>query len=251
MDNTHEKKLFIFDLDGTLTAPKVQMTESMALALSELIKKMSVAVISGGGYARFQSQFLRSLPADTTGLGNLYLLPTSGTRLYIWQSDWVEKYREELTDPEKKTITGALQSAIKASGLDKLDKVFGVTIEDRGSQVTFSALGQEAPLELKLKWDPDHAKRTKLVEMLQPQIPKFDVRIGGTTSIDVTRRGINKAYGIHKLEQYMNIPISQMVFVGDALFYGGNDYPVKATGVDCISVKGPEETEALIRNWLQ
>lgn len=251
MENIKEKKLFIFDLDGTLTAPKVQMTGSMGLALSELIKRASVAVISGGGYVRFQNQFLRSLPTDTTGLGNLYLLPTSGTRLYVWQGDWVEKYREELTDPEKKSIMAALDSAIKASGLDRPEKVFGSVIEDRGSQVTFSALGQEAPLELKLRWDPDHAKRAKLVELLQPRIPQFDVRIGGTTSIDITRRGINKAYGIHKLEQYMNIPISEMVFIGDALFYGGNDYPVKATGVDCISVKGPEETEALIRSWLQ
>ena len=60
---------------------------------------------------------------------------------------------------------------------------------------------------------------------------------------------MNKAYGIHKLEQYLNIPLADMVFVGDALFYGGNDYPVKATGIDCIEVKGPEETERLIKTW--
>jgi hypothetical protein len=77
------------------------------------------------------------------------------------------------------------------------------------------------------------------------------VRIGGTTSIDVTPRGVNKAYGIRKLEEYLKVSQDRIVFVGDALYQGGNDYPAKATGVDCIQVKGPEETKQLIQAWLR
>ncbi len=123
-------------------------------------------------------------------------------------------------------------------------------IEDRVSQMTFSGLGQDAPLQLKLSWDPKHEKRQRIVGLMKEKLPSFDIRIGGTTSIDVTRRGVNKAYGVHKLEHFMKIPIYNMLFVGDSLFYGGNDYPVKATGIDCVDVTGPEETEKVIASWL-
>ncbi len=221
----------------------------MTALLTDLLKHIKVAVTSGGGFARFQTQFLRSLSQDTAGLGNLYLLPNSGTKFFVWQAGWVEKYEDNLSENEKKQVMEALRMTLEKYQTDKPAQIYGPLIEDRGSQITFSGLGQLAPLELKMKWDPTREKRRKIVESLQPKIPKFDVRIGGSTSIDITRRGMNKAYGIHKLEQYLEIPLSQMVFVGDALFYGGNDYPVKATGVDCIEVKDPDETERLVRSW--
>ncbi|MCX6715847.1 MAG: HAD-IIB family hydrolase [Candidatus Taylorbacteria bacterium] len=249
MTSIQGKKLIIFDLDGTLTPPKQDMEPVTAELLTNLIKNIQVAVISGGNYLRFQNQFLKSLPQGVDGLSNLYLLPTSGTRLLVWQNDWVEKYKEELSEQERKEVKDALTLSIDQSGLEKPTETFGQIIEDRGSQITFSALGQEAPLELKVKWDPTHEKRQKIIDILRPKLPKFDIRIGGTTSIDITRRGMNKAYGIHKLEQYLKISLSDMLFVGDALFYGGNDYPVKATGIDCIEVKGPEETDQLIKSW--
>ena len=90
-------------------------------------------------------------------------------------------------------------------------------IEDRGSQITFSALGQEAPLEEKVKWDPDFAKRKKMKTILDGLIPEFSVRLGGSTSIDVTKPGIDKAYGIKKLGDVLAISIEAMIFVGGRL----------------------------------
>ena len=37
-----------------------------------------------------------------------------------------------------------------------------------------------------------------------------------------------------------------MIFVGDALFPGGNDYPAKEAGVESIQVRDPEETKRVI-----
>jgi HAD superfamily hydrolase (TIGR01484 family) len=128
--------------------------------------------------------------------------------------------------------------------------LYGEIIEDRGSQITFSALGQNAPAEIKYAWDPTRSKREAIANAIRKKIPEFDVRVGGATSVDITRKGVNKAYGIMKMAQYLNLTIHDIVFVGDALFYGGNDYPAKTTGVDCVSVKGPEETANLIRSWL-
>lgn len=248
--NFKGKKLIIFDLDGTLTESKASADSEMGELLMKLISMYKVAVISGGGYPQFQRQFLASLPSTTDNLSNLFLLPTSGTRLYIWKGNWIEQYAENLLPAEKSRITSALHASLIESGYSKPEKQFGELIEDRGSQITFSALGQNAPHDLKYAWDPKRDKRERIAEALQKKIPEYDVRIGGATSIDITRRGINKAYGIRKLEQILKMSSDDIVFVGDALFFGGNDYPAKATGVDCIQVKGPAETKEVISQLL-
>ena len=69
------------------------------------------------------------------------------------------------------------------------------------------------------------------------------MRLGGTTSVDVTKPGIDKAYGIRKLRDTLGISLKEMIFIGDALFPGGNDYPAEEAGVVSIPVRGPNETK--------
>jgi len=139
----------------------------------------------------------------------------------------------------------SLKKAIEAAGY-QVEKTWGATIEDRGSQITYSALGQQAPLEQKETWDADFAKRKKIKLLLDTMIPEFSVRIGGATTIDVTKHGIDKAYGVRKPKETLGNPIGEMIYVGDALFVGGNDYPAKQAGVLSISVRGPNETKLVI-----
>jgi hydroxymethylpyrimidine pyrophosphatase-like HAD family hydrolase len=160
-------------------------------------------------------------------------------------SSWVPLYSEDFTAAEKTKIINALQQATAASQRE-VHKVWGDVIEDRGSQITFSGLGQQAPLEQKAKWDPDFARRKKMKALLDTLIPEFSVRLGGATSIDVTRHGIDKAYGIRKLRDVLHIPINQMIFIGDAVFPGGNDFPAKQAGALTIAVKDPHETKRVI-----
>jgi HAD superfamily hydrolase (TIGR01484 family) len=119
---------------------------------------------------------------------------------------------------------------------------FGAQIEDRESQITFSALGQQAPIHLKKEWDPDQKKRKTIIAGLQAKIPQYEIRYGGTTSIDITRKGIDKSYGMKRLMEQLNLEKSDILFIGDALQPGGNDYAVKAMGIDCIEVDGPAQT---------
>ena len=151
----------------------------------------------------------------------------------------------DFTSEEKQKIIGSLTSAVNLADI-KPEQVWGKQIEDRGSQITFSALGQQAPIEEKKNWDPDFAKRKKVLEILTPLIPEFSVRMGGATSIDVTKHGIDKAYGIRKLRDVLDIAIEEMIFIGDALFPGGNDYPAKEAGVVSIRVRDPNETKRVI-----
>jgi len=143
----------------------------------------------------------------------------------------------------------SLDKAERESGYHS-KKVWGKVIEDRGSQVTFSALGQQAPLAEKEGWDADFSKRKKITAILENLIPEFSIRMGGATSIDVTKPGIDKAYGIGKLRDTLHLSLKEMVYIGDALFPGGNDYPAKQAGVVSISVKGPDDTNQVIRTIL-
>jgi phosphomannomutase len=77
-------------------------------------------------------------------------------------------------------------------------------------------------------------------------LPDFSVTLGGSTSVDITKPGIDKAYGVRKLRDVLQVTIAQMLFVGDALFPGGNDYPARSTGADCIQVRDPNETKRVI-----
>ncbi len=238
------KTLIVFDLDGTLALSKSPIDDEMVGLLTSLLGVAKVAIISGGDMSQFQTQVIARLPRGDR-LGSLYLEPTNGTRFYEYKDGWQKLYSEDLSDAQKQKITAALQDAVAKSGFGAT-KTWGEAIEDRGSQITYSALGQQAPLDEKTKWDPDFAKRQKIKALLDVTLPEFSVRLGGTTSIDVTLPGIDKAYGIGKLRDILGIPVSEMIYVGDALFPGGNDYPVRSTGAVCIQVRDPNETKRVI-----
>jgi phosphomannomutase len=238
------KNLVIFDLDGTLAESKASLDAEMATLLSRLLDVVKVAVISGGSWKQFTDQLLANLP-DSGHLANLSLLPTCGTKFLQYEKGWKECYSEDLTAEQKTKVIDSLQQAVEAAGF-KPQKTWGEQIEDRGSQITFSALGQQAPLEEKKKWDPDYAKRKKIKAILDDSLAEFSVRMGGATSIDVTKPGIDKAYGIRKLRDILNVAIGEMIFIGDALFPGGNDYPAKEAGVFSIQVRDPDETKRVV-----
>jgi len=238
------KDLIVFDLDGTLAESKSPIEPEMATLLIELLGVVKAAIISGGGMFQFESQVLDRLP-HSDELKNLSLLPTCGTRFYQYDSGWQIRYAEDLSQAQKQKIVAALNAAVTQSGF-QAEKTWGAPIEDRDSQITYSALGQQAPLDEKKKWDPDFAKRQKIKSILDASIPEFSVRLGGSTSIDVTLPGIDKAYGIRKLRDILAIPIERMLYVGDALFPGGNDAPVRETGAACIQVDNPHETRRVI-----
>jgi phosphomannomutase len=239
------KKLIVFDLDGTLAESKSALDSEMSNLLHDLLGIVKVAVISGGDWPQFETQVLAHLPQDER-LVSLSLLPTSGTTFFRYAGVWKQLYAEDFTAEEKAKIIGADKQALGEMQF-KIDQVWGEVIEDRGSQITLSALGQQAPLAVKEQWDPDFTKRKAMKAILDTLLPEFSVRMGGTTSIDVTRPGIDKAYGIRKLRDILGIALPEMLFIGDALFVGGNDYPAEAAGVVSIPIRDPHETKRVIQ----
>lgn len=238
------KRLFAFDLDGTLAESKQPLDDAMAAALARLLNLAEVAVISGGDWPQFERQIADRLRAETRREG-LWLMPTTGTKLYRYDGRWRAVYAELFDDAEKGHIRAAFDQALAAARLPE-ERIWGDRLEDRGSQFTFSGLGQAAPLEAKAAWDPDRAKRTVLQSELQRLLPELSIRLGGTTSIDVTRPGTDKAYALRRLVQESGIPLSEMLFFGDALYLGGNDRPALDAGVEAIQVRDSQETRTAI-----
>lgn len=243
------KKLVAFDLDGTLAESKQPLGDDMGEALADLLAAAHVAVISGGDWPQFDKQVASRLP-ERANLKRLWLLPTTGTKLYTHsESGWQPVYAELFDASEKRAIFEAFDAALAATGFVP-GQTWGERVEDRGSQITFSALGQQAPIHAKEVWDPDFSKRKLIQADLRGRLPGLSINMGGATSIDITREGVDKAYGLKKLRDASGIDLAAMLFVGDAIFPGGNDYPAFELGLDTVRVRDPQETLAVIATFI-
>lgn len=253
------KKILAFDLDGTLAPSKSTLPDRVSELLIGLLDYFDICVISGAKYELIQQQVLNNLPADEKQLTRLHLMPTSGTRYYTYDvqaKDWQLNYADDFTAAEKKEIIAALAEGLKDAGYDN-EKTYGETIEDRESQITLSILGQdivaelgEKGVEIKEAWDPDGTKKMRLRDIIAPKIPAFEVRAAGATSIDVTKPGIDKAYGMQKLLEHTGLQKTDILFMGDKIVEGGNDYPVKLMGIDTIEVDGWQDTARVLTGIL-
>lgn len=237
-----------FDLDDTLAPSKSALPELMDRRLQELLDHVQVCIISGGQMGQFRVQVLDNLHASDAELSRLHLMPTCGTRYYRHDRDgWEEIYAHDLTADERAGAIDSLTRHAHELGLWE-ERPWGDIIEDRGSQITYSALGQEAPLDAKRAWDPTGEKKAALRDAVAADLPGLEVRGGGSTSVDITRRGIDKAYGMGKLVEVTGIAPGDMLFIGDRLDPAGNDYPVKADGYPTRAVTGWEDCARAIHS---
>jgi HAD superfamily hydrolase (TIGR01484 family) len=244
------KKVIAFDLDGTLAPSKSPLPDRIAMLITQLLNKFHVCIISGGNFSQFEKQLLSNLKLDNKQYKNLHLMPTCGTKYYIFENNkkWKKIYSEDIPASDKIRIKKALLDSLEKFGFRE-DKVYGELVEDRGSQLTLSTLGQDIVevlgskgVMLKEEWDPDSSKKNKIRDFVADLIPDYEVKVGGLTSIDVTRTGIDKAYGMRKLMDHLELDKDEILFIGDRLKEGGNDFPVKAMGIDSIEISDWHQT---------
>jgi hypothetical protein len=243
--------LVAFDLDDTLAPSKSAIDPRIGDLLVALAERVQVAIISGGQLAQFTAQVIDLLPDSAAAVSDsFHLLPTCGTQYYRIDGDGIRTvYALSLTDDEKSRALTAVEEEARRLGLWE-SETWGEILEDRGSQITFSALGQRAPLDAKTAWDPTGEKKNTLRAAVAARIPDLEVRSGGSTSVDITHRGIDKAYGMNKLAEQTGIALDDMLFVGDRLDPDGNDYPVLAMGVTCHAVHGWEDTAVFLEELI-
>lgn len=247
------KKLIAFDLDDTIAVTKSPISDRMSELLGRLLEKYDVCVISGGRFEQFKLQITDHLDVPEHLLNKLHLMPTCGTRYYRYDElggKWALQYAEDLNTEQKQRIRSVLESVAKDMDL-WCENPKGEIIEDRYSQMTLSALGQQATPEEKYAWAEEYKDiRPIFRDKVAAQLPDLEVRIGGTTSTDITLPGIDKAYGMQKLIEAIDISKDEILFIGDKLEEGGNDYPVKAMGIDTIAVEHQDDTAYVIEGIL-
>jgi len=244
------KKLVAFDVDGTLSPSRSPIDSEMANLLKELLQIKQVAIITGGAFADIERQILNKIGENEERNKNLTLLPTNGGGLWVFDKKWLELSCYKLTPNEKEEITKAICEVVGNDECANKDDDLGEKIQDRNSEITYSALGEHADIESKHAWDPDFKKRIFLQQELMKRLPEFEVKIGGTTSIDITPKGTDKAFAIKKIMEHFNYSKDDILFLGDAIYENGNDYPVFLLGIDTIKVSDPEDTKKIIKNIL-
>ena len=202
------KKVLAFDVDQTLNVAKMPIPDEIAELLVKCLDHYEICPISGQKYEQFLIQIVNRLEdAGVTPeqLSHLHLFVAQGTQYYrynVSKKDWDRVYNYPLTDEQVAKITETIEKAAKELGYWEEDKLADgdEIIENRLSQVTFSALGQKAGTEAKYAWDPDHKKREAIVKRCKELAPEFEYEIGGTTSINAITPGMNKVFGMTRYD---------------------------------------------------
>ena len=252
------KKVLAFDVDQTLNVAKMPIPDEIAELLVKCLDHYEICPISGQKYEQFLIQIVNRLEdagATPEQLSHLHLFVAQGTQYYrynVSKKDWDRVYNYPLTDEQVAKITETIEKAAKELGYWEEDKLADgdEIIENRLSQVTFSALGQKAGTEAKYAWDPDHKKREAIVKRCKELAPEFEYEIGGTTSINAITPGMNKVFGMTHLMEELKVEKPEILYFGDMTQPGGNDYPVVQMGIDTITVRSHEDTAYALRGIL-
>lgn len=250
------KKILAFDIDQTLNIAKTPIPDEIADLLLKCLDHFEICPISGQKFDQFLIQIVNRLPHPTPEqLSHLHLFVAQGTQYYRFdpvKNDWEQVYSYPLTEEQVKKISQTIEQSARELGYWEEDKLADgdEIIENRLSQVTFSALGQKAGTEVKYAWDPDCKKREKIVKRCKELAPEFDYEIGGTTSINAITPGMNKSFGMTHLLEELNVSKEDVLYFGDMTQPGGNDYPVVEMGFDTITVRSHEDTAYALRGIL-
>lgn len=240
----------LFDLDNTVAESFQPPAPEVAKGLRELLKRMPVAIMSGASFERMEKDLLPALPADTD-LSRLYLFSDTAAQCYVCENGaWRSVYKFTFTKEEHGKIMRACEEAIRETGVLENAPRWGDLFLARDTQITFSGLGVDAPKDAKREWDKDSSKRAKLKKALDEKLTGLDIRISGRTAIDITQKGMDKAYGVKWFAEHLGTEPREMLFVGDALFPGGNDAIVIPTGIQTKEVAGPHETAIVMEEVL-
>lgn len=272
------KKVLSFDIDQTLNIAKTPIPDEIAdLLIKCLDNEFEICPISGQKFEQFLIQIVDRLierGATPDNLTHLHLFVAQGTQYYryangkTWSkgpltiekednspydpSRWTKVYDYPLSESDVVKITTSLEQAARELGYWEADKLqpSDEIIENRQSQVTFSALGQKAGTKEKYAWDPDCKKRKKIVARAKELAPDYAFEIGGTTSINATIPGRNKQFGMTHLLEELDVDADDVLYFGDMTQPGGNDYPVVQMGIDTITVRSHEDTAYALRGIL-
>jgi len=230
----------LFDVDGTLTIPRGEVTEPMMTFMKDLSKKITVGIVGGSDLPKQEEQLgtgiVKVFPYNFSQNGlvaykNGELLEVQTISKFLGESNvkrlvnWVMKYLSDLDIPIKR----------------------GTFIEFRSGMFNISPIGRNCSREERNdyeKFDLENNVRENMVAAMQKEFADLGLTysIGGQISFDVFPKGWDKTYSLKFLNEG---DFDEIHFFGDKTFKGGNDYEI-FTSERTIghTVTSPDDTKA-------
>lgn len=236
----------LFDVDGTLTPARRDVSPEMLQLLHELRKKVVIGFVGGSDLVKQQEQLgvggvdvttlfdycfaENGLTAIRQGekLASQSFIGWLGEEKYKKLANWVLRYVADLDIPVKR----------------------GTFIEFRNGMVNISPIGRNASIAERNafeEYDRTAHIRSTMVSALQKEFPDYGLTysIGGQISFDVFPTGWDKTYCLQHVEKE---GFTKIHFFGDKTYKGGNDYEIyedpRTIG---HAVTSPEDTMKIVR----
>ena len=243
-------RIFIFDVDGTLTPSRQPMTEEFQKFFKQWIKKNKFYLVTGSDLPKLQEQMcMYDIEAEGifTCCGNQFWLPNPSVP--IQSADLI--YDNKFKVPRKlNKLLGTIMSN------SQYPYRYGNHIEDRGSMVNFSIVGRDCTQEQReeyFEWDKQSLERKIIAHAIKEKFPDLDAVIGGQISIDIYPKGNDKSQVLEHIEKLHST--GKIIFIGDGIENGGNDYPLahlmdNIEGCDWYHTKGWEHTKEILESLI-
>ncbi len=238
-------KHFFFDLDNTLTPSKSLILPEHTPILKRLSEQADVIVVSGHGEKDIKKHLREEL------LGTYHTLGQNGNRAETKAGEVL--WNRSLSDAQKAAIlsfTDKLRAHLNYNVKDEDD-----IIDDRDSQMAYSLIGHHEDHAKKIAFDPRHEIRLGLLKQFAEDVEALkaanvEVRSGGTTVLDFFELGKNKGHNVAAFIEAMGWDKAESLYMGDALFPGGNDETVVGV-IETQAVEGPHDTFTFINKMLE
>ena len=245
-------RIFIFDVDGTLTPSRLPMTKEFQKFFKQWIKKNKFYLVTGSDLPKLQEQMcFYDIEAEGifTCCGNQFWKPDPS--IVNTSAELIYDNKFEMTNKLKSSLEVMLMSS-------QYPHRYGNHIEDRGSMVNFSVVGRNCTQEQReeyYEWDKEKGERRKMSIFLKNKFKDLDAVIGGQISIDIYPKGMDKSQVLNVIEQERLIPPNEYIFIGDGIENGGNDYPLaelmdNTEICDWYHTKGWEHTKEILESLI-
>jgi len=238
-------KIYLFDIDGTLTPARQPMSKDFAEFFTNFCEENKVWLCTGSDWEKVLEQVppevLTVCRGAFTCSGNAY-----------WALDENSEPQEDLgcrndfEPPE--SLLDDLNLFLESSDCPvKTSK----HIEKRSGMINFSVVGRDCTQEQREEyaaWDKENGERQKICSVLRKKYEQLSFNIGGQISIDISPIGSDKSRAVKLIREWHKD--AKIHFFGDKLQPGGNDYPVlkELTEKDSYDqVKSYEDTWELLK----
>jgi len=245
---TRAKTLLLFDVDGTLTAPRLQVTEEMEQFLYSSVKTNATVGVVGGSDIKKIAEQMKGM--DVVNKFD-YFFSENGLVAYkegqqIAEQSILKKFGD-------KVLQKLINFSLKYMSELELPAKRGTFVEFRTGLINLCPVGRSCSYEERLefaKFDTENNIRLKFKEALEKEFGELGLQfaMGGQISIDVFPKGWDKTYCLQFVE---NDGYEEIHFFGDKTTKGGNDYEIfEDARTIGHTVTGPEDTMKQIKEVL-